>query len=64
MADEKQTAIIAIVTTKAGHIQGGGSPVFIVDNNETAQKMGKRLERIMDSSAHELDENTIIIVSR
>lgn len=64
MADGNQTAIIAIVTTNAERIQGGGCPVFLVENNESVQKIGKRLQRITDSSAHELDESTIIIVSR
>lgn len=56
--------IAAIVTQNQSLISGGGVPVFIAHNREELQKLSSSLERILDSSAHEINQQTIIIVSR
>lgn len=61
---DKNILIAAIVTQNQNSIHGGGVPVFIVHNREELQKLSSRLERILDSSAHEINQQTIIIVSR
>lgn len=62
---EKQHAeIVAIVTMKPETIQGGGAPVFIVEDKKGLQKISLTLEKIMDAAAQEIEEETIIIVAR
>lgn len=56
--------IIAIITIKPESLQGGGAPVFIVKDQKELQKISMTLEKIMDASAHEIEENTLIIVAR
>lgn len=60
---ELPTAIIAIITTKQDNLTGGGVPVFIAGNKEALQKTSSSLEKILDASAHEIDEYTMIIVA-
>lgn len=56
-------SIIAIVTMKQSNFQGGGAPVFIVENPSSLEKTSSTLEKILDASAHEVDEYTMIIVA-
>ncbi|MFJ7935951.1 capping complex subunit for YIEGIA [Sporosarcina sp. NPDC096371] len=56
--------IVAVVTMKPETIQGGGVPVFIAENKKHLQKTSLLLEKIMDAAAHEIEEETIIIVAR
>ncbi|MCG7334468.1 hypothetical protein MHZ95_04125 [Sporosarcina sp. ACRSM] len=56
--------IVAVITTKPDLIRSGGSPVFIAADNKDLQKISMTLEKIMDASAHEIEEHTIIIVAR
>lgn len=60
---ELPTAIIAIITMKQEYLKGGGVPVFITEDKESFQNTSTRLERILDASAHEIDQYTMIIVS-
>lgn len=55
--------MIAIITTKQEKLKGGGVPIFITENEEALQKTSASLEKILDASAHEIDENTMIIVA-
>ncbi|MCR2821591.1 capping complex subunit for YIEGIA [Lederbergia panacisoli] len=64
MADEQGASIVAVVVTEQGTINGGGSPFFIVKDADALQKVSMSLERILDASAYEIDENTMIIVTR
>lgn len=62
--EDQQSKIIAIVTTKQENIKGGGVPVFVTESKDNLQHVSNDLEKIMDASAHEIDENTMIIVAR
>lgn len=55
--------IIAVVTTRRENIKGGGAPVFVTQDTESLQKISSILEKILDASAHEVDEYTMIIVA-
>ena len=61
---EQQAKIVAAITTKQETILSGGAPVFLADDKKELQKISMNLEKIMDASAHEISEDTIIIVSR
>ncbi|WP_342505006.1 hypothetical protein [Sporosarcina sp. FSL K6-2383] len=56
--------IVAIITMKPEFFQGGGAPIFIVQDQKHLQKVSLTLEKIMDAAAHEVEEGTIIIVAR
>lgn len=60
---EQRTIIMAIVTTKEESLRGGGVPVFIAKNKELLQKISNVLEKTLDASVHEVDEDTTIIVA-
>lgn len=55
---------MAIVTTKKDTVNGGGSPVFIVNSRDQLQKTSLDLGKILDASAHEINPDTMIIVKR
>lgn len=55
--------IAAIVTAKKETI-AGGAPIFAVDRREGLQPLAFLLEKILDASAHELNEDTFLIVDR
>lgn len=54
--------IVAVVSTKADTI-GGGAPIFIVENEEKMEQTSFLLEKILDASAHDLKNGTIILVN-
>lgn len=53
--------ILAVITMDANKI-AGGAPIFIVGGKEELNRIAFRLEKIMDAMAHELKEDTMIIV--
>ncbi|UJF36202.1 capping complex subunit for YIEGIA [Paenibacillus hexagrammi] len=53
--------ILAIVTMDRERI-GGGAPIFIVENQEQQQKVSFSLEKILDATAHDLKNGTMILV--
>ncbi|WP_210470534.1 hypothetical protein [Sporosarcina sp. 6E9] len=61
---EQHAMIVAVITTKQGNIQGGGAPFFITSDRDTLQKVSMTLEKVLDASAHEIDEDTLVIVAR
>lgn len=61
---EQHSMIVALITTNQGNVKGGGAPFFIAADRETLQKVSMTLEKIMDASAHEINEDTIVIVAR
>lgn len=61
---ETQPSIVAVITTNPDKMTGGGAPVFTAASKEELQSMSFSLEKIMDASAHELNEETMIIVAR
>lgn len=61
---EQHAIIVAVITTNQGNIKGGGAPFFITSDRDALQKASLTLEKIMDASAHEVNEDTIVIVAR
>lgn len=55
------TSIKAVVTTKRDKV-AGGAPIFIVEDYDRMQKTAFLLEKILDAMAHELNEETMLIV--
>ena len=53
--------IVAVVSTNPDNISGG-VPVFIAKNEEERGKVAFSLEKIMDASAHDLLNGSIILV--
>ncbi|MFD0958797.1 capping complex subunit for YIEGIA [Paenibacillus chungangensis] len=43
-------------------VAGGGAPIFIMQSEEGLQETAFLLEKIMDASAHDLKNGTIILV--
>ena len=62
--DNQYAEIVAIITMTPETIQGSGAPIFIVKDKKELQKISMTLEKIMNASAHEIEENTLIIVAR
>lgn len=54
--------IVAVVTMNRDSIVGGGAPVFVMENEKGLQEMAFLLEKIIDASAHDLKNGTIILV--
>ncbi|MEJ8544888.1 capping complex subunit for YIEGIA [Brevibacillus borstelensis] len=54
--------IMAIVTTKKEQV-AGGAPIFAVEDKEKMQQTAFTLEKILNAMVHELNEDTLIIVS-
>jgi hypothetical protein len=54
--------IVAVVSIKLESV-GGGSPIFIEENLEKLQETSFLLEKILDASAHDLKNGTIILVN-
>ncbi|MCZ8520554.1 MULTISPECIES: capping complex subunit for YIEGIA [Paenibacillus] len=53
--------ILAVITMDKSKV-AGGAPIFIAANPEEQQQVAFRLEKIMDASAHDLQNGTLIIV--
>lgn len=53
--------IVAVVSTNSDNISGG-VPIFIAKNEEERGKVAFTLEKIMDASAHDLLNGSIILV--
>ncbi|TDF99329.1 capping complex subunit for YIEGIA [Paenibacillus piri] len=53
--------IVAIVTA-VGNQVAGGAPIFIVGSPEEQQKVAFKLEKILDASAHDLQNGTFVLV--
>jgi hypothetical protein len=54
-------AIVAIVSTERNKISGG-APIFFVDSLEEQQTTAFMLEKILDATAHDLKDGTMILV--
>jgi hypothetical protein len=55
------STIIAIVSTDRERI-AGGAPIFIVDTADEQQEVAFKLEKILDVTAHDLQNGTFILV--
>lgn len=56
--------IVAIVTKNPNLLIGGGTPMFIVEDDQSMQEQSLALESVLDASAHQIGEETMIIVAR
>lgn len=57
-----QKSILAVVTTSKENVAGGGCPIFIAADGEDIQRIIYLLENILDGMAHEVDEQTYVVV--
>ncbi|WP_020616697.1 capping complex subunit for YIEGIA [Paenibacillus daejeonensis] len=55
---------IRAVVTLNREQHGGGAPIFIVDTEAQLQEIAFLLEKILDTSAHDLKNGTFILVER
>lgn len=55
------TKVMAVVVTNPEQI-AGGAPIFITKNAEEQQQVAFTLEKILDSTAHDLKNGVIILV--
>ncbi|MED4601439.1 hypothetical protein P9314_12070 [Paenibacillus validus] len=53
--------IMAVVTLHKEKV-GGGAPIFVAENEQDQQQTAFKLEKILDASAHDLQNGTMIIV--
>ncbi len=60
----KKPDIKAIITTDKDLVINSGVPVFLSKNLEHLQSLCESLERILDASSHEINDETVIIVAR
>ncbi|WP_028610513.1 capping complex subunit for YIEGIA [Paenibacillus harenae] len=56
--------IVAVVSLHADKTGGGGAPLFIASNEQELEETAFLLEKILDASAHNLKNGTIILVDR
>ncbi|WP_368652599.1 hypothetical protein AB4Y30_12665 [Ornithinibacillus sp. 4-3] len=62
MEEGQTTQILAIITTNRENFAGGGVPIFVAKQKENLQIISSTLEKTLDASAHEVDQETMIIV--
>ncbi len=53
--------IVAIVSVHADKV-GGGAPIFYADSQAELEQTSFLLEKILDASAHDLKNGTMILV--
>jgi len=61
--DTNQKGILAVVALSADRVAGGGAPVFLEHSAEGVQNTAFLLEKILDATAHDLGNGTIILVA-
>ncbi|WP_419873767.1 capping complex subunit for YIEGIA [Candidatus Pristimantibacillus sp. PTI5] len=54
--------IVAVVSMKPDAV-GGGAPIFLAENADKLEETAFLLEKILDASAHDLKNGTIILVN-
>ena len=54
--------IVAIAALKESDVRGGGVPTFYSDDTASMQNIAFTLEKILDATAHDLKNGTIILV--
>lgn len=54
--------IVAVVALSSDTV-GGGAPIFIASNEQELQETAFLLEKILDASAHDLKNGSIILVN-
>jgi hypothetical protein len=56
--------IVAVVCTNHEAVAGGGAPIFIEADGKKVQETAFLLEKIMNATAHDLKNGSIILVDR
>jgi len=56
------TKILAVVTTKRETLIGSDALAFFAESEEAQQQLAFNLEKILDASAHDLKNGSIILV--
>lgn len=59
---KEDSKILAIVTPDMSMV-AGGAPIFLGSSEEECEQIARSLSRILDAMAHQLENNTYIIVS-
>lgn len=54
-------SIVAVITADRNKV-GGNAPIFYCDNMEEIQRIAFTLEKILDATAHDVKNGTVIIV--
>ncbi|MFZ5597712.1 MAG: capping complex subunit for YIEGIA [Bacillota bacterium] len=54
--------ILAVVTSDMSLVSGGGAPVFRGADEKECERIAGSLSRILDASAHRLENDVFIIV--
>jgi hypothetical protein len=55
------SSILAVISTQREQI-AGGAPIFYVNSTEEQQNVAFKLEKILDATAHDLQNGTMILV--
>lgn len=55
--------IVAILVTRPEQV-AGGAPIFIAQTEEEKERLAFALEKILDATAHDLKNGTMIFVDR
>ncbi|MDD4237935.1 MAG: hypothetical protein PHT62_05210 [Desulfotomaculaceae bacterium] len=61
MNEQSVGTILAIVTLQMNMV-GGGAPIFFARDEEEQQKVADYLSRILDATAHDLGNGSLILV--
>jgi cell wall assembly regulator SMI1 len=61
MNEQSAGKILAVVTLQMSMI-GGGAPIFFARDEEEQQKVANYLSRILDATAHDLENGSLILV--
>lgn len=61
MNEQPEGTILAIVALQKTAV-GGGAPIFFARDEEEQEKVAGYLSRILDASAHDLENGSLILV--
>lgn len=61
MDGEPNVSIIAVITTNKEKVSGG-VPIFLCADQTELQDVSLKLENILDAAAHEINQDTMILV--
>lgn len=57
-----KASILAVVTLDMATVSGGGAPVFFARDVASQEKMALYLGKILDATAHDLGNGTLVLV--
>lgn len=62
MSDKITGTILAVITLNMEEVSGGGAPIFFAPDEKIMENTALILAKILDASAHDLENGTFIIV--